>query len=103
MRVGIATDSAEKIRGIKSAFSRFFKIDDTEIEFFHQKVNSGVSKQPFNEETYEGAFNRVNTLIEKSESSNKYFWASKDGGYITAIFKNKDNKCFYFYGYGDVR
>ena len=43
------------------------------------------------------------TLIEKSESSNKYFWASKDGGYITAIFRNKDNKCFYFYGYGDVR
>ena len=43
------------------------------------------------------------TLIEKSEISKTYFWASKDGGYITAIFKNKDNKCFYFYGYGDVR
>ena len=78
MRVGIATDSAEKIRGIKSAFSRFFKIDDTEIEFFHQKVNSGVSKQPFNEETYEGAFNRVNTLIEKSEKAD--FFISCEAG-----------------------
>lgn len=72
MRVAIATDSAEKIKGIKSAFSRFFKIDVTEIEFFHQKVDSGVSEQPFNEETYEGAFNRVNTLIEKTGKADFY-------------------------------
>ena len=48
MRVAIATDSAEKIKGIKSAFSRFFKIEEDEIEFFHQKVDSGVPEQPFN-------------------------------------------------------
>ena len=78
MRVGIATDSAEKIRGIKSAFSRFFKIEEDEIEFFHQKVDSGVSEQPFNEETYEGAFNRVNTLIEKSEKAD--FFISCEAG-----------------------
>ena len=69
MRVAIATDSKEKIKGIKSAFSRFFKIEEDKIEFFHKKVDSGVSEQPFNEETYEGAFNRVNTLIEKSEKA----------------------------------
>ena len=72
MRVAIATDSKEKIKGIKSAFSRFFKIEEEQIEFFHQKVESGVSEQPFNEETYEGALNRVNTLIEKSEKADFY-------------------------------
>ena len=72
MRVAIATDSAEKIKGIKSAFSRFFKSEEDEIEFFHQKVDSGVPEQPFNEETYKGALNRVNTLIEKSKKADFY-------------------------------
>ena len=78
MRVAIATDSEEKIKGIKSAFSRFFKIEEDKIEFFHKKVDSGVSEQPFNEETYEGAFNRVNTLIEKSEKAD--FFISCEAG-----------------------
>ena len=78
MRVGIATDSTEKIKGIKSAFSRIYKIEENEIEFFHQKVDSGVSEQPFNEETYKGALNRVNTLIEKSEKAD--FFISCEAG-----------------------
>ena len=64
-----------------------------------KKVKSGLTYDKFKEEI--GGVD--GTLIEKSEISKTYFWASKDGGYITAIFKNKDNKCFYFYGYGDVR
>ena len=81
MRVAIATDSKEKIKGIKSAFSRFFKIEEDKIEFFHKKVDSGVSEQPFNEETYEGAFNRVNTLIEKSEKAD-FFISCEAGKYF---------------------
>ena len=74
-------------------------LDYRDLNSLKKKVSSGITYDMFKEEI--GGVD--GTLIEKSESSNKYFWASKDGGYITAIFRNKDNKCFYFYGYGDVR
>ena len=69
MRVEIATNSIDKINGIKVAFTRFFNIEESQIVFHCEKVNSGVSEQPFNEETYQGALNRVNTLIENSEEA----------------------------------
>ena len=72
MRVEIATNSVDKFNGIKVAFTRFFDIEESEIEFHCQKVDSGVSEQPFNEETYQGALNRVNTLIENSEEADFY-------------------------------
>lgn len=72
MKVEIATNSVEKIKGIKNAFSRFFSVSDSEIEFFNLAVKSGVPEQPFNEETYIGALNRVNTLIEKSDGADFY-------------------------------
>lgn len=72
MRVEIATNSIEKINGIKLAFSRYFKIKESSIEIINMKVDSGVPEQPFNEETYLGALNRVNTLIENSEKADYY-------------------------------
>lgn len=72
MRVEIATNSIDKINGIKVAFTRFFNIEESQIVFHCEKVNSGVSEQPFNEETYQGALNRVNTLIENSEEADFY-------------------------------
>jgi hypothetical protein len=75
------------------------KVDLSNLNSLKKKVKSGLTYDKFKEEI--GGVD--GTLIEKSEISKTYFWASKDGGYITAIFKNKDNKCFYFYGYGDVR
>lgn len=63
MKIAIATNSIEKIDGIREAFSRFF--GDSEISIIHEKIASDVSEQPFNEETYRGAQNRVNNLKEK--------------------------------------
>lgn len=61
--IAIATNSADKINGIKLAFSRYFKVKETEIAIVHRAAKSGVAEQPFNEETYQGARNRVDTLI----------------------------------------
>lgn len=105
MRVEIATNSSDKIEGIKSAFFRFFKVEENEVDFFHQKVNSGVPDQPFNEETYQGALNRVNTLIEKTEEAD--FYVSCEAGIeefmgkyfnvqVVCIFNR--NTCKYVWG-----
>lgn len=59
----IATNSVDKINGIKLAFSRYFQLEKTEIAIVHRAAKSGVPDQPFNEETYQGAKNRVDTLI----------------------------------------
>ena len=72
MRIEIATNSIEKINGIKLAFSRYFNIEESSIEVSNKKVDSGVPEQPFNDETYIGALNRVNTLIENSEKVDYY-------------------------------
>ena len=74
-------------------------VDLHNLSSLKKKVSNGINYDEFKKQVgvVEG------TLIEKSEVSNKYLWASKNGGYITAIFKKKDNKCFYFSGYGDIR
>lgn len=60
LKVAIATRSAEKVFGVRDAISRFFEVKESEIEFYSESVGSGVSEQPFGDETYEGALNRVN-------------------------------------------
>ncbi len=62
MKLKIATNSKEKLKGIIIAFSRFFQIDEDMIEIIHQAVDSKVPEQPFDEETYIGALNRVKAL-----------------------------------------
>ena len=79
MKLAIATNSVDKINGIKSAFSRFFNLKDTEVEIFHQAVESGVPEQPFDEETYLGAQNRVKSLIS-SEDTNADYYVSCEAG-----------------------
>ena len=74
-------------------------VDLSDLNSLKKKVSSGITYDQFKKEI--GGVD--GTLIEKSESSNKYLWASKNGGYITAIFRNKDNKCSFFSGYGDTR
>lgn len=70
MKVEIATKSIDKIKGIEEAFFRYLKTE--KIEFSSYKVESGVSEQPFNAETYKGAFNRVNNLIDKVDDADFY-------------------------------
>lgn len=72
MKVEIATASHEKILGIKTAISRFFKIQESEIEIHYQGVKSRVSKQPFEEEIYRGALNRVNTIRNIERDADLY-------------------------------
>ena len=77
MKVGIATNSIDKINGIKQAFTRFFQIEGIDVEVIHRSVDSGVTEQPFNEETYLGALNRVNNLIDLENAD---FYVSCEAG-----------------------
>ena len=72
MKIAIATKSPDKIAGIKNAISRFFNFEESEIEFFSKPVESGVSEQPFDSETYQGALNRANHLKEEIPGMNYY-------------------------------
>lgn len=65
MRVAIATTSSEKIAGVKNALCRFFGLEEQEIVVYSTATNSGVSDQPWGDETYEGAQNRVLSVSEK--------------------------------------
>ena len=62
MKIGIATNSVDKIMGLKVAFVRFLQIEEAELEVVHHSVASEVEEQPFDEDTYRGAMNRVNNL-----------------------------------------
>ena len=77
MKLRIASNSIDKINGIKIAFSRHFQIEETEIEVFHQSADSGVPDQPFGEETYQGAINRVKYLIDSGDTD---FYISCEAG-----------------------
>lgn len=57
MKVVIATKNPHKLEGISLAFRDFFPKDDIQISSI--KVESGVDEQPFNDNVYLGARNRV--------------------------------------------
>lgn len=83
LRVAIATSSQEKILGVKEAISRFFNMKDYEIEFYSKSTQSGVSEQPFGDETYEGALNRVNVV--RKEFPNMDLYISCEAGIENAF------------------
>lgn len=62
MKIAIATCSLDKIEGIKKGFSRFFELEEAEIQICSKATESGVAEQPFNEDTYIGARNRVDNI-----------------------------------------
>ena len=66
MKVAVASASPEKINGIKEGFERFFNTDEIEIVF--QEVESGVSKQPFGVETFQGASNRICQICKRKSN-----------------------------------
>ena len=92
MKVAIATSSAQKIAGIKEAMCRFF---DTEIEFVSKSSESGVPNQPFGEETYIGAFNRIQSI--RLELPNMDFYVSCEAGIEKAFsqYFNVQVVCIY--------
>ena len=66
MKVLIGTKNQGKIMGAKIALEKYFK--DVEIEGV--KVPSNVPEQPLNLQTYQGARNRVDNLIEYAKNNN---------------------------------
>ena len=78
--VGIASMSDAKIEGIKNAFQHFF--ENSEIIVYPRKTSSGVSKQPFGEETSKGAINRLTNLynILKDEQLSIDYYISCEAG-----------------------
>lgn len=66
MKVLIGTTNPGKIQGAKEALEVFFK----DIEISGVKVPSNVADQPVNEDTYNGARNRVDNLIEYAKQNN---------------------------------
>lgn len=104
MKLKIATNSIDKIDGIRFAFSRFFKIEETEIKVFHQAANSGVPDQPFDEEIYVGAINRIGEIMETTDDAD--FYISCEAGIeevcgkfinvqVVCIFDKKCQRCFW--------
>lgn len=83
LKIAIATSSLEKIDGVKEAISRFFSVKESEVEFYSKSIESGVSEQPFGDETYEGALNRVNGI--KKEFPGMDFYISCEAGIESAF------------------
>ena len=66
MKALIGTANPGKIQGAKEALEVYYK--DVEIDGY--KASSDVSDQPVNEETLEGARNRVNNTIKYAKENN---------------------------------
>lgn len=81
LKVAIATKSREKIEGVERAISEFFHTK--EIGIYSQSVDSGVPEQPFEEQTYQGALQRINNL--KQEVSDMDFYISCEAGIESAF------------------
>ncbi|MBO5138525.1 MAG: hypothetical protein J6B89_02680 [Bacilli bacterium] len=75
------------------------KVDLSKLTELKSKVRSGITYDEFKAELG----NTDGVLIEKSDSSNRYMWVSKKGGYVKATFRTSDNKCTFFSGYGDTK
>lgn len=78
MKVLIGTKNPGKIEGAKRAFEKYF--NNFEVEGV--KVSSDVGEQPVGVETYNGALNRVNNLVEYARVNNieaDYFIAVESG------------------------
>lgn len=104
IKVAIATTSTEKNAGVKEAFLRFFDVKDSEIEFYSRAIQSGVSEQPFGDETYKGALNRVNVI--KNDFLEMDYYISCEAGIekafdqyfnvqVVCIFETKSQSFFW--------
>lgn len=78
MKVLIATQNKGKIEGAKRAFEKFFDC----VEVVGISASSDVPEQPVNEETWQGAKNRVKNLKEFAKENNidaDYFVSIESG------------------------
>ena len=83
-KVLIGSENSVKIESAKQSFSKFFK----PVEIKGLRVNSGVSVQPFNEDTFTGAKNRAEHVkrINDEQCLNANFFVGIEGG-ILQLYK----------------
>lgn len=62
MKILIASKSPYKIEGISNAFREFFPEKEVIVESI--KASSGVDRQPYNDDVFKGAKNRLNNAKE---------------------------------------
>ncbi len=80
MKVLVGSQNPVKIEGVKEAFLKYFD----NVEAIGIKVDSNVSDQPINDETFEGAKNRALELkkINKEKNLGAKFFVGIEGGII---------------------
>lgn len=83
MKVLIATQNKGKIEGAKRAFEKYFK----NVEVVGVSAASDVPEQPVNEETYQGAKNRVKNLKNYARENNieADFFVSIESGMMNSL------------------
>ena len=83
MKVLIGTKNPGKIEGAKRALQKYFK----SFEIEGVKVSSDVNEQPVGVETFEGALNRVNNLINyaKENKVNADMYISVESGLTSEL------------------
>ena len=83
MKVLIATQNKGKVEGAKRAFEKFF--DDVEIVGI--SAPSDVPEQPVNDETWQGAKNRVKNLkqIAKEKGIEADYFVSIESGMMNSL------------------
>lgn len=85
MKVLVASQNPVKINATKKSFSKFFP----DVEVIPMDIGSGVSHQPINEETFQGARNRAVKLKELNDQKGlgADFFVGQDGGAIKIFNK----------------
>ena len=110
--LAIATTSKDKIDGIRRAFIQYFPEKEFEIKIYSSKTESNVPDQPFGNDTYQGAYNRINNMRKKYKEILKeqgidvdYYVSCEAGiddtnkavvdGKITTIYASEQVVCIY--------
>ena len=83
MKVLIATQNKGKVEGAKRAFEKYFE----NVEVVGISAESNVSEQPINEETWQGAKNRVKNLkhYAKENSLDADYFVSIESGMMNLL------------------
>ncbi len=84
-KIVIASENPVKISVAKRAFQAVYP--NEQFEFVGVKSQSGVPDQPMNEETKQGARNRLEYVMRQIPEAD--FWISQEGG----LYTEGDNLC----------
>lgn len=68
MKILVGSENRVKIEAVADAFEKFY----SDVEVLGVNAQSGVSDQPFNDETYTGAENRAKFLFDSENEADYY-------------------------------